>query len=206
MPIYAVAGHCQYVLYWIAIFPPVAMFLYGRKTGRLLSLAHIALMLLLIILFYKSWSAAGFRIEATYNIFGVNAALIVLIDYFEKCREYCDKELLEANEELKSTNEALKHNETQLRLILDSTDEAIFGIDTDGRCTFCNASCVKLLGYKERDDLLGQNMCNIVHNIFYISENRNKFLEGQSGIEMKEDVFVKKGGTYFNVRYSSYPQ
>jgi PAS domain-containing protein len=35
------------------------------------------------------------------------------------------------------------------RLLLDSTAEAIYGIDIHGLCTFCNSACVRLLGYAE---------------------------------------------------------
>jgi PAS domain-containing protein len=40
----------------------------------------------------------------------------------------------------------LHKREDRLRLILESTAEAIYGIDLEGRCTFCNAACMRLLG------------------------------------------------------------
>jgi PAS domain-containing protein len=38
----------------------------------------------------------------------------------------------------KQTEEELRESEDKLRLILDSTAEAIYGIDLEHRCTFCN--------------------------------------------------------------------
>ena len=53
---------------------------------------------------------------------------------------------------------------TNFRLLLDSTGEAIYGVDMDGRCTFCNAACLRLLGYAESRDLLGKNMHWLIHH------------------------------------------
>ncbi len=53
---------------------------------------------------------------------------------------------------------ALEQREEQIRLLLDSTAESIYGVDTDGNCTFCNAASLRQLGYESADELLGQNM------------------------------------------------
>jgi PAS domain S-box-containing protein len=58
----------------------------------------------------------------------------------------------------KRAEEALQQSEEQLRLLLDSTAEGIFGIDLTGACTFCNAACLRLLGYRTPLDLLGKNV------------------------------------------------
>jgi PAS domain S-box-containing protein len=52
----------------------------------------------------------------------------------------------------------------ELRLVLDSTGEAIYRIDMVGNCTFCNAACLRLLGYKDPVELIGKNMHNLVHH------------------------------------------
>ena len=38
------------------------------------------------------------------------------------------------------------------------TAEAIFGVDLNGNCTFCNPASLRLLGYERPDDLLGKNI------------------------------------------------
>ena len=60
--------------------------------------------------------------------------------------------------------EARLESEEKLRLILDSTAEAIFGVDLEGRCTFCNPACLRTLGYASVADLLGKNMHAILHH------------------------------------------
>jgi PAS domain S-box-containing protein len=62
------------------------------------------------------------------------------------------------------TQEALRESEEKLRLLLDSTAEAIYGIDLEHRCTFCNPACLRTLGYEHFDELLGKNMHNLIHH------------------------------------------
>ena len=50
-------------------------------------------------------------------------------------------------------------SEEQVRLLLDSTAEAIYGIDMDGNCTFCNAASLRMLGYDKIEDLLEESKC-----------------------------------------------
>ena len=61
------------------------------------------------------------------------------------------------DQQLQQTAAALHEQEEFVRLLLDSTAEAIFGIDQDGTFTFCNAACVNMLGYEAPKDLLHKN-------------------------------------------------
>ncbi len=58
----------------------------------------------------------------------------------------------------------LAEREAQLRLILASTGEGIFGIDQDGRCVFANRACAAMLGYDDESSLLGQRMHRLTHH------------------------------------------
>ncbi len=119
----------------------------------------------------------------------------------------------ERTEELYRANVLLEENKNQLRLILDSSAEAIYGIDLDGNCTFCNLSCIKLLGYANENELLGKNMHNHIH---YNSADGTplppeecKILQGTKegkGIQEEDEVFWKSDGTSFDVEYHSFPQ
>jgi len=57
----------------------------------------------------------------------------------------------------------LKDREEKLRLLLDSTAESIYGLDTGGNCTFCNQALLRTLGYKDTSALLGKNMHEVIH-------------------------------------------
>ena len=58
----------------------------------------------------------------------------------------------------------LAEREAQLRLILSSTGEGIFGIDRHGRCVFANQACAKMLGYKDESYLHGKQMHGLIHH------------------------------------------
>jgi PAS domain S-box-containing protein len=66
--------------------------------------------------------------------------------------------------ERKHAKEALQKSEERVRLILDSAAEAIFGCDSDGTCLFCNRAAIRLLGYDESSELLGENMHTLEHH------------------------------------------
>lgn len=52
--------------------------------------------------------------------------------------------------------ETSQRSEERVRLLLDSTGEAIYGVDLKGRCTFCNAATLRLLRYADAAELLGE--------------------------------------------------
>jgi PAS domain S-box-containing protein len=58
---------------------------------------------------------------------------------------------------------ALGDSDERVRLLLDSTGEAIYGIDLEGRCTFANAACIELLGYRSTDQLIGEDLHGRIH-------------------------------------------
>jgi PAS domain S-box-containing protein len=109
--------------------------------------------------------------------------------------------------------EKSKQNEEDLRLILDSIAERIYGIDLEGKCTMCNASCLSMLGYSHERQLLGKNMHDIIHNKYpdgtYYPEEQCRILQafkkGQ-GTHVEDEVFWRADGTCFPVEYFSYPQ
>ncbi len=109
--------------------------------------------------------------------------------------------------------EKLKESEARFRLILDSTAEAIYGLDMQGNCTFCNSSCLRLLGYERPDELLGKNMHWQIHAKHSdgtpcpIEECRiYQVLSRGVGMHVEDEVLWRSDGTSFPVEYWSYPQ
>jgi PAS domain S-box-containing protein len=115
--------------------------------------------------------------------------------------------------ERKRADEALRESEEKLRLILESTAEAIYGSDCEGRCTFCNPACLRLLGYERVDELLGKDMHRLMHHtrldgtpfpveqcpIFQTTRN------GQ-GAHVDDQVLWRANGTSFPAEFWCYPQ
>lgn len=51
----------------------------------------------------------------------------------------------------------------QLRALLESTGEGIYGLDTEGHVTFINRAGARILGY-EPDELLGERIHDLIHH------------------------------------------
>ena len=108
--------------------------------------------------------------------------------------------------------QSLRESEQQVRLLLDSTAEAIYGIDVRGNCTFCNAASLRLLGYDNPGDLLGKQMHWLMHHTradgtrYPIEECQiyMGFREGK-GSHSDNEVLWRKDGSSFPVEYWSYP-
>jgi PAS domain S-box-containing protein len=60
--------------------------------------------------------------------------------------------------ERKQVERALRESEAQVRLLLESTAEAIFGVDTEGTCMLANPACALMLGYDSPEELMGKDM------------------------------------------------
>jgi PAS domain S-box-containing protein len=108
---------------------------------------------------------------------------------------------------------ALHESENKLRLILDSTAEAIYGVDLEGRCTFCNTACLRTLGYERSEELLGRNMHHLAHQTggdetIFPSEEcglcRAAFTG--KGVHVDNEVLWRANGKSFPVEYWCYPQ
>ena len=56
----------------------------------------------------------------------------------------------------------LSRSEEKLRIIFNSTAEAIVGIDMQGEAVFCNPSAIKILGYTDEKELIGKNFCELI--------------------------------------------
>jgi len=108
---------------------------------------------------------------------------------------------------------ALKKREEQVRLLLNSMGEAIYGIDLHGNCTFANPSCAKMLGYPDVQTLLGKNMHNLIHHSYpggrpmAVEDCKiyRAFREGK-GEHVDDEVLWRADGTWFPAEYWSYPQ
>ena len=107
---------------------------------------------------------------------------------------------------------ALRASEAQMRLLLNSTGEAIYSVDLHGNCTFCNRACLQLLGYDDEHDLLGHNMHALMHHTrsdgtpYPVEECRiyQAFREGK-GTHLEDEVLWRKDGTSLPAEYWSYP-
>ncbi len=106
----------------------------------------------------------------------------------------------------------LKDREERLQLLLDSTAEAMYGVDLDGNCTFCNPALLRMLGYRAASDLLGKNMHEVIHykradGSAYPMEECCIFQAFRTGslMHVDDEVVWRADGTCLPVEYWSHP-
>ncbi|WNB92546.1 EAL domain-containing protein [Bacillus sp. NEB1478] len=88
-------------------------------------------------------------------------------------------QLMQKNEALNEAVSKLSRLSREVELILDSAGEGIFGLDLNGNFTFCNPAAVKMLGYSDKEELIGLPFyeiyrsikCNGLNGEFIIPEN-----------------------------------
>jgi PAS domain S-box-containing protein len=108
--------------------------------------------------------------------------------------------------------EALRESSELVRLVLDSIPEAVYGIDMQGNCTFCNPSCLRLLGYNESTELLGKNVHALIHHTrqdgtpYPVEECHiyEAFRRGH-GTHIDDEVLWRGDGNSFPAEYWSHP-
>ena len=113
---------------------------------------------------------------------------------------------------IRKNNLELEQREEQIRLLLDSTGESIYGIDTEGRCTFANEALLRTLGFKSIKELKGKKIHSLIrhsdrHGNPYKEEKCPilKALDEDRGVSLKEEFIWKADGTSFPVDLWSHP-
>jgi PAS domain S-box-containing protein len=107
--------------------------------------------------------------------------------------------------------EAVEQFKHRNELLLNSTEEGILGLDSEGRHLFANPSALNMLGY-DADELIGKTGHGVYHHLkeggeAYPEEECPIYLAYKTGVScpLTEEVFFRKNGTSFPVRYSSAP-
>ncbi|HWU83341.1 MAG TPA: EAL domain-containing protein [Methylophilaceae bacterium] len=106
----------------------------------------------------------------------------------------------------------LADRDEQIRSMLESTAEAICGVDLQGHCTFANPALARLLGYDDPETLAGRNMLALMQpgslaDEGLPAEDSEIFRALQAGrrAHSEEEIFSRRDGSTFPVEYWSYP-
>ena len=106
----------------------------------------------------------------------------------------------------------LRHSEERTRLLLDSSGEGIYGIDLEGKCSFCNPAALRLLGYFGRDDLIGKHIHRLIHHTRAdgtpLPEEECRALAtcfNGKPAHVDSELFWRADGSNFPVEYRSHP-
>ncbi|WP_224960264.1 ATP-binding protein [Geomonas subterranea] len=121
-------------------------------------------------------------------------------------------QLRQALEDQIRIREALAEREEHIRLLFNSTAEAIFAIDRGGTCTFCNPACVRLLGYETAEEIVGNHMHTFLGHAASDGTAMEEYecpicrmLAAGHGSHNLNENFRKRDGTAIPVEYWSHP-
>lgn len=98
--------------------------------------------------------------------------------------------------------------QAQYHLLLQTTDQGIFGLDYQGRCTFINRAAAEMLGYTS-DELLGRPFHDRVHDGAGAPCSDRcvlaRALSNGYATRLAEQVFYRKNGIVLEVECSAFP-
>ncbi len=101
-----------------------------------------------------------------------------------------------------------RERERLLQLILQSTAEGILGLDPQGCFSFANAACLRMLGYEDERELLGQDACHILYRNQALQDaapNGLCSLRHGERLHCESDLFSRRSGECFPVEYWIHP-
>jgi diguanylate cyclase (GGDEF)-like protein/PAS domain S-box-containing protein len=112
---------------------------------------------------------------------------------------------------LEESSFEMRRLNSQLRLLLESTGEGIFGINVNGNCTFINQSALDMFGFS-REEIIGKSIHELTHHSHadgtqYPIESCPMHQAYRTGApcRVQKEVFWRQDGTSFPVEYSAYP-
>jgi len=91
------------------------------------------------------------------------ATISSLFGNLERIVEERTVELQAANRELEQRSRETAESRNMLRLLLDSSGDAVFATDRKENCTFCNRSFLRIMGFESLETLRGRNMHSLIH-------------------------------------------
>lgn len=139
---------------------------------------------------------------------GIRRQLLSLRQVNAAQDELVEKRTRELNTEVHERQLA----EESLRMLIDSSGEGIFGVDSNGNCTQVNPMALHLLGYDGAEELLGKNMRDLVYHSLHDNSPRStrecRFTASyRDGIPAHDhdSLFWRKDGKPLPVEFRSHP-
>ena len=210
------------ILWWYIIVPIISLLLFGRclKTNLLTatSLFFILIFIIIEIIHYKlpTFDTSRLHVSIIISLFGLFCLAYTITWIFEMQKSFAYKKL---NDE----KERLKASEAGFRDIFDNTDELIQNISfADGKFLMVNPTWLNTLEYSgsevenltfkdiihsdnndQFDVLIAKlkedNAIDNIQIIFKTKSGKKIFVEGETGVMMKEDIPFAIRGIFRNI-------
>lgn len=105
-----------------------------------------------------------------------------------------------------------KDSQASLQLMLNSMSEGMYGVDINGNCTFVNAAFLRILGYADENELIGESIHALIH---HTRADGSPYPESECGMfkafrenqptHADDEVFWRKDGSSIAVAYWAHP-
>jgi len=109
------------------------------------------------------------------------------------------------------TTKELENTHQRLTTILNAAGVGVYGLDLDGRTTFCNPAAAAMIGY-DIEEIVGKKQHELIHHSrpdgsFYPKEECLIYsaFTSVASYRVEDEVFWRKDGTCFQVEYISSP-
>ncbi|WP_303906805.1 diguanylate cyclase domain-containing protein [Thiohalomonas denitrificans] len=130
----------------------------------------------------------------------------------KKAKEDQQALVLVRTRELREEIAEHEQTENRLRLLLESSGEGIYGVDTRGRCTFCNPIALQLLGLERSEQIIGRDVHERVHGAWHGSAPdcgadcplKRAYQHGEAA-HIEEGTFWTAHGRSLPVEYRAHP-
>jgi PAS domain S-box-containing protein len=116
------------------------------------------------------------------------------------------------NSRIRKQKQELKESQDQIRLLLDSSAEGIYGLDKENRCTFINRAALQMLDYNEDSELIGKNIQEIIFHIpseeppaSNANGNQSSIPDNKNRSHIDGKNLWRKNNSSFTAEYWSYP-
>jgi len=113
---------------------------------------------------------------------------------------------------VKQAEAEIKESHQLMRSLLESMAEGAYGVDGEGVCTFVNPSFLRILGYSDASEVVGQHIHELIHHthsdgVPYPSTECLMYAayRQRRDIHCADEVFWRKDGTAVQVEYWSSP-
>lgn len=114
--------------------------------------------------------------------------------------------------ELLATSDALRESREGFERLLNTMAEGAYEVDTHGNCIFVNEAFLQMLGYQDREELIGKHIHELIHHhradgsVYPASECKiYRAYKKQEEVNVSDEVFWRKDGTPVPVEYWSHP-
>ena len=197
-------GNSAYL--WAVGLPFFTSYLVGSRATLYWSLGFLVVALVVgVSLFYLGLALYWPWRLAPYIVLPYIVSTVFSVSFARYVERYI-RDLKQAQEKSAQDAKALEESEARYRTLLQSSMNAV-GVHQNGRWIYVNPACMKLLGAKSLEDMIGKPVIDFVHPDYRTMalERIEEMQRNKKPVPMVEERFVRLDGESFPAEVSAAP-